>query len=252
MDLELKRPRVLLDWMREWEIDDKMLWKKSATSQACFVRDELCHYFLHVPCFVISWHRSKSIELPVYHFRMNNMIEATMRENFYGWVVSLKSPFPIDLPDDIIHGDYNDDGTKDIHSCYCEGFPEELVYPYYDKKVRLTTFRVNGNYRLFTLFYLLNKLGTVSNEYPFIKTKDILMNAIKQVEQYVTDMSVYELFPKSCFMVDSDFFKKHNMEYVSILRGDEDKFVDCLILDEEVQKEFWREYEHLVWGLKIK
>ena len=92
---------LLLQWMRSSEIDDSMCWKNAAERQMCFVRDVLCTNLLKVPVFVVSTHMSKSILLPVYRFRLQNGIIVTARENFYGWSVSIKSPFVVNLPEEL-------------------------------------------------------------------------------------------------------------------------------------------------------
>ena len=65
---------ALQEWIRDQIVGDEMLWKGSFGSQVGFVRDVLQSLVaagLHYPecreiAFVISTHRSKSIDLPVY------------------------------------------------------------------------------------------------------------------------------------------------------------------------------------------
>lgn len=141
----------LLEFMRENEIPENMVWKNHAESQMIFVRDTLAQRLLHTTANVISTHYSKSIKLPVYEIVFNG-ITAILRENFYGWVISLKSEKPLLLEETLIK---TDDGG--MNQCYCEGFKEELVYPIYEPNCNSCSFRIYSDYDLYVLFYLLNK-----------------------------------------------------------------------------------------------
>lgn len=205
---------LLLQWQRNWEIDDKMLWKKSAEKQTCFVRDNLCRGLLHTPVFVVSTHTSKSIRLPVYRFRMHNGILVTARENFYGWVVSIKSPFPVNLPDDLVHGD-GANNNEDISSCYCEGFKEDWVYPYGIENVRLSTFRVEGDYRLYALMCELNKYPALREDENFCCGEYVTKITIKQmVERYKENLSLSDIFCHSYYSgaYSLDFCRENNLD----------------------------------------
>ena len=197
MEKEKSYP-LLLQWMRSQEIDDKMLWKKAAINQECFVRDVLTQGLLKVPVFVVSTHMSKSVRLPVYRFRIQNGIVVTMRENFYGWVVSLKNPFPVDLPEDLVGGD-GAGHNEDITSCYCEGFKEDWVYPYGTKGVRLTTFRVEGDYRLYALMRELNMHPAEKNADDASCGEYIARICIEQQMKLTEGMRVSEVFYQSYF-----------------------------------------------------
>ena len=35
------KPVELLYWMRKWELDDNLIYKKASESQACWVRDKI-------------------------------------------------------------------------------------------------------------------------------------------------------------------------------------------------------------------
>ena len=239
---------LLLEWMCSTpEIDDKMLWKKAALNQMVFVRDELCTYFLHVPVFVVSTHRSKSITLPVYKFELDNGIVAIMRENFYGWVVSLKSPFPITLPEDIVRSD----GGDDISSCYCEGFSEDWCYPFYTKDCRMSTFRVSDNYKLFTLFYILNKLeNPKEEEMNSIESESITKTLIENEMKIHNDVSIYDVFSHTYFIAYGyDFCKEHNLE--TFVKRDEDEIEDFakrIAMTDDLKKCFYKEMCHMMHG----
>lgn len=210
MNNEMSYP-LLLQWMRSWEIPETRIYRKAAENQACFVRDKLCQDLLHVPVFVVSTHTSKSIKLPVYRFRMQNGIIVTMRENFYGWVVSLKSPFEINLPEDIVHGDGG--GNGDVTSCYCEGFKEDWVYPYATEKVRLTTFRVDDDYSLFALFRELNNNYKVEVEDRSM-SESLTATIIRQQMEVVSDVEVNEVFSYVWYnyAYNYDWCKENNLD----------------------------------------
>lgn len=147
----------LLEYMRENEISKELIFRGSAIDQMCFIRDTLCRSLLcNTTCWVVSTHNSKSIQLPVYEFEFNG-VTVTMRENFYGWVVSLSSSKPVTIDKDLIYYD-NDEEIEGIHPCYCEGFEEDWAYSSYTDCCHECTFRVDDNYRLWTLMYLLDKI----------------------------------------------------------------------------------------------
>ena len=58
--------KLLIEFMRENELDDNLNYKKAAERQMAFVRDKIGMYLTHSPIFVLSTHMSKSCLLPVY------------------------------------------------------------------------------------------------------------------------------------------------------------------------------------------
>ncbi len=224
---------LLLQWMRSWEIPETMHYLKAAEHQACFVRDELCRDLLHVPVFVISTHHSKSIKLPVYRFRMQNGIIVTMRDNFYGWVVSFKCPWEVNLPEDIVHGDAGKDVT-----C-CEGFSDDWVYPYSTERVRLTTFRVDDEYRLFALFRELNNKYKVATPDRGLD-EGLTATIICQQMEVVDDVDVNEVFSYVWYnyAYDLDWCKENNLE--SFFRADKD------LSDEEKKEAEIKDFAHRI------
>jgi hypothetical protein len=75
---------------------------------------------------VIGAHTSKSVRLPVVEYQFSNGASIVVRDNFYNFAVSVKSPVPVseDLVDEIAE-------VEKTSSCYCEGFPEHKVYGSY-------------------------------------------------------------------------------------------------------------------------
>jgi hypothetical protein len=155
---------LMLYFARRWELDEKLIYKKASEKQMCFVRDQICLCLLHVPCFKVSWHTSKSCLLPVYGFTMRNGIKVICRENFYDWKLSIELPKPLPqdfIPDDILTWNNCDDpNRKDIPDCYLEGFKDEWAWPMYDPKsadqLRFTI-EMGNDYDFYMLMYMLNK-----------------------------------------------------------------------------------------------
>lgn len=148
----------LLYYMRKGNIDDNLIYKKEAIDQMIFVRDRICYYLCKTPPFVISTHRSKSIDLPVYAFTLKNGIKIICRNNFYDWKVSVILPKPFEYKNDIISDIISN--SENIPSCYCEGFDESWVFETYnpdDKSQTKFTVEVSDKYNFFLLIYTLTK-----------------------------------------------------------------------------------------------
>lgn len=252
--------QLLLYWMRKDNIDDKMLWKKAAEHQECFLRDEICMNLLRTNAFVVSTHRSKSIQLPVYFFMMRNGIKVTCRENFYGWMLSVKlpkdRPYEDIIPKDLIECGY--DG--DISSCYFEGFRDEWVFEGYkpnDKKQRNFSFGIYSDYEFYTVMYMLKHLyGDMDFSKDAKKlTKEKVVetinniyvnngfNDIKEVFEsgYVSrEMSGWEILWKTYHKLDDyDFRKENGLDYISMdVPDNPEEFADYILKYPEVAQTF--------------
>lgn len=204
--------QLLLEYMRTHEISDEMNWKSSAIKQMVFVRDTLCDYLLRVPVFVVSTHRSKSIELPVYYFEMRNGIRAIMRENFHGWIVTLITSHPVTL-EDFCHG-HGIYPYEDIPKCYAEGFKDSWLHPYVKEGARRTTFEVDGDYKLYTLFYLLDKTGSTRlRDSDVIKDEKFVSQLMNTMIENHPNMYPHELFVCSLYKSGSNTFcKEHGLK----------------------------------------
>lgn len=245
--------KLLIEFMRENELDDKLIYKNAAERQMVFVRDAIGMHLTHSPIFVLSTHMSKSCLLPVYGLKLTNGIELIMRENFYGWVVSIRSPFTIDKLPKFCHGDMNDNGSSDIDECYCEGFHSSWVYGFANENFRYSTFRVHEDYDLYTLIYELNNL-----EGEIIKDEAssllIIKTCIEQILKHHTSCDrIYDVFGHSFFIAsDYDFCKKNNIENVWLDGGVEDEnilmFATRLSQFEEVRVLFIEEMHKINWG----
>jgi len=251
---------LLLHWMRKQEIDDKMLWKKAAINQEVFIRDTICTNLLHTHAFVVSWHRSKSITLPVYAFLMHNGIKVICRENFYGWKLSVelpkKRPVADIIPEDLFESGYN----QDTSSCYFEGFKEKWAYPGYnpeDKNQTKFSFGVYSDYDFYVVMYTLKHLyGDMdfSKEMKNLTKEEIVKtisniyanNGYNEIEEvfdngYVSRvMSGFELMWRTYRQLDDyDFRKQYNLDYINMDICDNiGEFADEILKYPEVTREF--------------
>lgn len=208
--------KLLLEFMRDNEWDDKLIYKNAAIEQMIFVRDTIGKNLTHSPVFVVSTHTSKSCLLPVYALKLTNGIEFIMRENFYGWIVSIRSPFEIETIPEFCYGDgVNRD--NDISDCYCEGFKNSWVYVYKNKNFNYSTFRIDSNYQLYTLIYLLNNITTdaVTNDEEMKNfSKSVIKMCIEQrMKNHPLLPVISEVFSRTYTKAtDFDFCKENNLE----------------------------------------
>ncbi len=247
--------QLLLSWLRNDEVDDKMIYKNAAERQEVFMRDSVCNYLLHVPAFVISTHRSKSITLPVYGFTMRNGVKIICRDNFYDWKVSVQLPYRpkegVIIPKDLVSDGYG----KDIADCYFEGFKEEWVFPAFnpdDNEQLNFSIEVNNDYRLYTLLYhLSNLLDTVKITAPENITADYVEKSINELyNKFNVDgdnLDGGELFFETYHhLTDYDFLKEHNIEKpLWDVYKDAEAFAEQIVKYPEILNEFLME-KHLL------
>lgn len=242
--------------MRDYKLSDSLLFKDAAIKQMLFVRDTIGE-LVKSPIFVVSTHMSKSCLLPVYGFMMPNGMKVIMRENFYGWVVSMwvdDNMTVFSLDSNIAYGETTSTGRDgDIHSVYCEGFDEEWVYPYSPVCTRKITFRVNSNYELYTLLY---------NELKYFYTWDIKVDGNTEFtvdeinhiydslkEDHPSVDRFYELFPETYYKATNyDFSVANNL---STYPDMEDLF-NRIVNFEEIKKCFVFEYYRFFTFEKFK
>jgi hypothetical protein len=111
-----------------------MSYKKAASDQLCFVRDDLGSRLGFESGDVISTHMSKSILLPVYSLKYKSL-QIIIRDNFCDWKISVNNPYPLGLPSVFIPND-----KEKINPIYCEGFDESWVFDtYQNNQARFTT-----------------------------------------------------------------------------------------------------------------
>ena len=241
----MKTNFTLLEFMRDFEYNDNLFWKKKAEEQLIFVRDTI-GTLVKSPIFIVSTHYSKSCLLPVYGFMLPNGIRVIMRENFYGWVVSMWvdnecASFSID--EGLVHGDRdeNEGYNGDIKECYCEGFKSEWVFPFQTKDIKATTFRVDGDFELYALLYKI--INEYNNEIPFVvyelDTEQIknIYNSI--IECHPSLNRFYDVFPETYNKATNyDFAKKHSLS----IFPENDELFKTISEFQEIKECFLKEY----------
>ena len=136
----------LQEWMNAQMVGDDMLWKGAWGRQLSFARDSLASLVgvglkyeeRKKIATVISEHRSKSIMLPVYCLTREDLgLKLILRDNFYNWKLSVISEVPIEADfaglfqtSPPVEPEYTGDP---LHPVYFEGFPNDLIFSYYDK-----------------------------------------------------------------------------------------------------------------------
>lgn len=175
--IESRQPGMPLpQWIEGNPVRDEMLWKGAAGHQIRFVRDSLLPVFGAGLAYeqakdaisVISTHRSKSIELPVYQLeRPDRDLRVVLRNNFYNWKMSVLSDTPVQADfDGLFHTtppvepDYTGD---ELHPVYFEGFPRDLIFPYYSQTDgRQWSAEIQTDEALWTsMFLMMRALGDV-------------------------------------------------------------------------------------------
>ena len=249
---------LLLQWMRKWKIDNEMIWKSAAIQQAIFLRETICFNLLKTQAFVVSTHRSKSIQLPVYAFIMRNGIKVICRENFYGWMLSVE--LPQDKPrvnligKDIFACGY----MNDVHPCYFEGFRGEWVYGGFnpdDLEQRKFSFGISNDYDFYMVMYMLKNL------YPEIEytseenslTKESVSDTISKIyndfgyNEFETRegrerriMSGWEILWRTYHtLTDYKFLEEKGIEYIPMEIVDNiDEFAEYIVKYPETRKAF--------------
>jgi hypothetical protein len=166
----------LQKWVSEHVVKDEMLWKGAWGDQIQFVRDRLVGLFsagLHYEDIaaipdVISTHTSKSIQLPVYELKRDDIgLTLYLRGNFYDWKLSVVSKRPIEADfTGLFHTtppiDPNYTGDS-LHPVYFEGFPKKLVFGYYEPsdKKRWSAC-IGSQYTVYiTVYLILRALGVM-------------------------------------------------------------------------------------------
>jgi len=162
-------------WISAQLVPDEMLWKGSWGRQVQYVRDTLVSlvaaglYYEDRQdiAWVISTHRSKSIILPVYQLERPDLgLTLILRDNFYNWKLSVISREPITADfSGLFHTTppidpkYTGDS---LHPVYFEGFPEDLIFGYYEANKQKFSAEIWSNEYLYTtLFLLMRQLGAI-------------------------------------------------------------------------------------------
>jgi len=164
---DLDTPVKLADWWPAHPPADTLLWKNGYGHQCSFVLNTLGSMLIkgvdgdpgdlielvENSIWVISTHRSKSVELPVFHLKHPTRgLELVMRCNFYNWKVSVISDEPIV---DNFYDLFNK--TDKIDAVYCEGFDPAWIFAPYAENQQQFTLEVGGDFNLYTFLWLLIK-----------------------------------------------------------------------------------------------
>lgn len=160
----------LHEWFMANRPEEKYFAKLAAEKQIMFVRDDLekiastgLTYEHRCQAAVISTHMSKSITLPVYEFHREDLgVRITLRNNFFGWKVSVESKHRVTMDSTELFDMY------EKHSVvYCEGFPADRVFGSYadafDKKPCNFTVELGGEHNVYAFMLLLMRSYYASN-----------------------------------------------------------------------------------------
>lgn len=154
-------------WFMENMPKEQMVYREAANAQIVFFRDECREMFdknLEL-VEVVSTHRSKSIDLPVYHYKLKNGIEMIVRDNFHGVKVSVYSPIALDFPEML----FTDGITEPVLPVYCEGFEKAWVFDTHRNNKKLFTVGLESRKYFSIMMFLLKsqlyeKRGKISTE----------------------------------------------------------------------------------------
>lgn len=121
----------LQDWFNVNHQKDNLIWHSAGTAQIIWVRDTLTYLLKRADketqCFVSSTHTSKSVELPVYRFKVNTWL-IQIRCNFHDWCVRIDKE--IDIPDYVnprkMQGYYEGITNQIIKTDFCVNSQEEM------------------------------------------------------------------------------------------------------------------------------
>ena len=221
--------------------------------QMYYIEDNLSNSLLGVEAFVVSTHRSKSCNIPVYAMMLENGIKIIMRNNFHDWVLTIMSPKEISIPNDLVYGLHVD---GNLTPNYCEGFKEEWVFDYKTENFKNTTVYVSDDLRLFTLLYLLNKEDIGVNEkVSEIALKSLNFESIKTImktymERHKSISLFHELFPKTYRkLTDYNFCENNNL---SIFLKDDEEVYKRISEFDELKRYFLIEKNSFDWGENLE
>jgi len=131
-------------------------WEHTGT-QMMFVRDRLRH-ILKAEAYVISTHRSNSCLLPVYQLVNREAgLMVVLRGNFADWKMSVVSERPVVGEFFGLMEEVDSKSATSHKSCYYEGFPERLIFGFYNDDKKRWSSEVGLNEAMWTVLYLLAK-----------------------------------------------------------------------------------------------
>lgn len=148
----------LQEWANAREPGDNMLWKSGYWEQILFVRDVLPQLFFESyeeyknhPIMVVGTHVSKSISLPVFSIKKDDL-EVRMRYNFFDWKVSVRSAIPV--PDVFSRRIKRD---QKIHRVYFEGFQDDWIFGSYNEDPRQFSVKINSEHDVYAFLLAITE-----------------------------------------------------------------------------------------------
>lgn len=185
---------LLQTWMRKWELNENLIYKKAAEHQAIFVRDDVGLNLLKSRVFIVSTHMSKSCVLPVYYIKMMNGVKVIMRGNFYDWKLSVELPYKYKkdvnlIPEDCMSNHVTEGGKySKIPDCYLEGFKSEWAWDAYNPNDVPTKFTIEcpDEYRVYVVLHAL-KNAFPNVEYHLEDNKRTKEDIVKSIEKIYDD-----------------------------------------------------------------
>jgi hypothetical protein len=151
---------------------DDLRYKRAPEDQIAFVQDVLVPLFHQSHkkdslrrAFVISTHTSKSTKLPVYLLERDGL-KVILRCNYHDWKVSVISATPIEAnfltlfhTTPPIDPEYT---GNELHPVYFEGFPQNLIFGYYEENKCKWSAKIRHEYDVYTMLHiLLTSLGFI-------------------------------------------------------------------------------------------
>jgi hypothetical protein len=163
MSVTIMEPTPLQEWAMAHQPSEELIYHKGYWTQIMFIRDTIKGVLATTDedykssderWRVISTHRSKSVELPVFELTLLDGTVFTMRYNFHNWQISVNSPREVDA--DFLKL-FDPDSDTYTQAVYCEGFPHDRVFPVYGKsdKKKFTVTLWGGDYYVFTFFWIM-------------------------------------------------------------------------------------------------
>lgn len=239
--------KLLLYHQRAVDYNDNLKFKEESESQEIFVRDNIGNIFPGAHIFVVSYHKSKSIDLPVYGIIARNGLSIVLRNNFYNWVVSIKLPHNISnctIIKNLINNGYNDSGISYI---YCEGFKKEWVYgPYISNNENCKEFTVciYNNYNLYTLLYIINSM--INNFISFNEDNRTKEEIIKSIDNIYYENGVYDkddddyqlMYEHEILTNTLDALSNIELSHSYDIIKDKDRLTKCIMRYPEVKSGF--------------
>lgn len=152
-------PVDLIAWLRVNDPDEYLVFGKKLGNQVGFVKDDICDILSRIGKIkqeivplVIAVHYSNSVKLPVYQINLEKYgVEIVLRNNFYDWVISIKSEKPLDFE---VMG-LLEKHVRQPNYFGSSGIPFNKLYGAYAENKSQFTFEIRKDYDLYAYMYLL-------------------------------------------------------------------------------------------------